>query len=32
MIVVFDGNSGNGRIRRIKPLGDSDVKAKEEQH
>jgi hypothetical protein len=32
MVVVINGNSGDGRIRRIKPLGDSDVKAQEEQH
>jgi hypothetical protein len=32
MVVVIDGNSGDGRIRRIKPLGDSGVKAQEEQH
>jgi hypothetical protein len=32
MVVVINGNSGYGRIRRIKPLGDLDVKAQEEQH
>jgi hypothetical protein len=32
MIVVINGNSGDSRIRRIKPHGDSDVKAQEEQH
>jgi hypothetical protein len=32
MVVVINGNSGDGRIRRIKPLGDSDIKAQEEQH
>jgi hypothetical protein len=32
MVVVIDGNSGDGRIRRIKPIGDLDVKAQEEQH
>jgi hypothetical protein len=32
MVVVINGNSGDDRIRRIKPLGDSDVKAQEEQH
>jgi hypothetical protein len=26
MVVVINGNSGDGGIRRIKPLGDSDVK------
>jgi hypothetical protein len=30
MVVVINGNSGDGTIRRIKPLGDSDVKAQEE--
>jgi hypothetical protein len=32
-MLVIDGkyNSGDGRIRRIKSLGDSDVKAQEEQ-
>jgi hypothetical protein len=32
MVVVINGNNGDGRIRRIKLLGDSDVKAQEEQH
>jgi hypothetical protein len=32
IVVVIDGNSGDGRIRRIKPLGDMNVKAQEEQH
>jgi hypothetical protein len=32
MVVVINGNSGDGRIRRIKSLGDSDIKAQEEQH
>jgi hypothetical protein len=32
MVVVINGNSGDDRIRRIKPLGDLDVKAQEEQH
>jgi hypothetical protein len=32
MVVVINGNSGDGRIRRIKPLGDLDVKSQEEQH
>jgi hypothetical protein len=32
MVVVINGNSGDDRIRRTKPLGDSDVKAQEEQH
>jgi hypothetical protein len=33
-MLVIDGkyNSGDGRIRRIKYLGDSDVKAPEEHH
>jgi hypothetical protein len=33
-MLVIDGkyNSGDGRIRRIKSLGDSDMKAKDEQH
>jgi hypothetical protein len=30
MVVVINGNSGDDRIRRIKPLGDSDVKYQEE--
>jgi hypothetical protein len=32
-MLVIDGkyNSGDGRIIRIKSLGDSDVKAQEEQ-
>jgi hypothetical protein len=32
MVVVINGNSGDDGIRRIKPLGDSDVKDQEEQH
>ena len=32
MVVVINGNSGDGRIRRIKPLGDSDVKTQGEQN
>jgi hypothetical protein len=33
-MLVIDGkyNSEDGMIRRIKPLGDSKVKAQEEQH
>jgi hypothetical protein len=33
-MLVIDGmyKSGDGRIRRIKSLGDSNVKAQEEQH
>jgi hypothetical protein len=33
-MLVIDGkyNSEDGRIRRIKSLGDSEVKAQEEQH
>ena len=32
-MLVIDGkyNSGDGRIRRIESLGDSDVKSQEEQ-
>jgi hypothetical protein len=30
MVVFIDGNSGDGSIRRIKSIGDSDVKAQEE--
>jgi hypothetical protein len=29
MVVVIDGNSGAGRIRRIKPFKDSKRKAQE---
>jgi hypothetical protein len=32
MVVVINGNNGDEGIRRIKPLGDSDVKSQEEQH
>ena len=31
MVVVINGNSGDSRIRRIKPRGDLEVKAQEEQ-
>jgi hypothetical protein len=30
MVVVINGNSGDGKIRRIKPLGDLDIKSQEE--
>jgi hypothetical protein len=30
MVVVINGNSGDSRIRRIKPRGDLEVKAQEE--
>jgi hypothetical protein len=31
MVVVINGNSGDSRIKRIKPCGDLEVKAQEEQ-
>jgi hypothetical protein len=31
MVVVINGNSGDNRIKRIKPHGDLEVKAQEEQ-
>jgi hypothetical protein len=32
LIIGGKYNSGDGRIRRIESLGDSDVRAQEEQH